>query len=74
MESVGKLKGITRDVLNGEWLMTFSFHDLPPHDDIKGGCTLDVTAKRHMEKRSKNANALLWECLGRIAASLRADK
>lgn len=28
----------------------------------------------HKEKRSLNANALLWKCLGEIAAALRTDK
>ena len=28
----------------------------------------------HREKRSKNANALLWKCLGDIAEALKADK
>jgi hypothetical protein len=28
----------------------------------------------HREKRSRSANALLWACLGEIAAALRTDK
>ena len=30
--------------------------------------------KEHKEKRSDNANKLLWDCLGDIAVALRADK
>lgn len=30
--------------------------------------------KEHHEKRSLNANRLLWECLGEIATVLRCDK
>ena len=30
--------------------------------------------KEHKEKRSNNANKLLWDCLGDIAVALRADK
>jgi hypothetical protein len=32
----------------------------------------DIT--EHKDKRSLNANALLWKCLGEIAAALRTDK
>ena len=30
--------------------------------------------KEYKEKRSLNANALLWKCLGEIASALRSDK
>ena len=30
--------------------------------------------KEHKEKRSLNANALLWKCLGEISEALRTDK
>lgn len=32
----------------------------------------DIT--EHREKRSRDANALLWACLGEIAGALRSDK
>ena len=32
----------------------------------------DVTP--HREKRSRNANALLWACLGELASALKTDK
>ena len=32
----------------------------------------DIT--EHKEKRSLNANALLWKCLGELASALRSDK
>lgn len=35
---------------------------------------LDITVKEHKEKRSNDANAMLWLCLGRIAHSIRANK
>lgn len=34
----------------------------------------DVEIKEHKEKRSLNANALLWECLGKIAKAINQDK
>lgn len=30
--------------------------------------------KEHKERRSLNANALLWKCLGEMASALRTDK
>ena len=74
MEAVGVLKGVARDLVTGNWNLTFETKSLPKLDDISGGDALDITAKKHTEKRSRNANALLWECLGRIASALRADK
>ena len=35
---------------------------------------LDITAQKHRRKRSLNANALLWKCIGDIAAAIGADK
>ena len=37
-------------------------------------CDLDISIDKHREKRSKNANALLWACIGEMAEALRADK
>jgi len=74
MEAQGVLKGVARDLVTGRWMVTFEIHSLPSLDDISGGDTLDISAVRHRNKRSKNANALLWECLGRIASTLRTDK
>jgi hypothetical protein len=36
------------------------------------GKLFDIT--EHREKRSKDANALLWACLGELAGALRSDK
>ena len=35
---------------------------------------LDIKIVKHRKKRSLDANALLWACLGDIASALRADK
>ena len=35
---------------------------------------LDIEIKEHKERRSNDANAMLWLCLGKIANSIRADK
>lgn len=74
MEAQGVLKGVARDLVTGRWMVTFEIHSLPSLDDISGGDIQRISAVRHRNKRSKNANALLWECLGRIASTLRTDK
>lgn len=74
MEMTGTLKGVTKDIMTNRWNITFETSSIPPIDDIKGGDTLEITAKRHRNRRSKNANALLWECLGRMAEALQTDK
>lgn len=41
---------------------------------IKNLGLLDVELKKHCERRSKDANALFWACVGEMAAVLHADK
>lgn len=41
---------------------------------LKAFGILDVDLKKHREKRSKDANALLWACIGEMAAFLHTDK
>ena len=38
------------------------------------GEQVDITADKHRERRSKNANALFWACVGEIAKALDTDK
>lgn len=42
------------------------------HDLI--GSEVDVEVKKHRERRSKNANAMFWACVGDIAKHLDTDK
>lgn len=35
---------------------------------------LNISAKKYKQKRSLDANGLLWHCLGKIAETLRTDK
>ena len=68
----GRLKAVNRDVISGKYSVTFEVDSLPAVDDLNG--ELEIEAKVYRQKRSLNANAMLWECLGRIASVLRADK
>lgn len=76
MKISGKLKSIVLDWQTQEANITFSTADksvLEPLEELKD-CDIDIDVKKHRKRRSLDANALLWKCLGDIAASLRADK
>ena len=62
------------DVTIGKWLLTFETVELPDIFDKTRDKDLNLEIKQHRNHRSKDANALLWECIGRLAMALRADK
>lgn len=62
------------DVTTGKWLLTFETVELPDIFDKTRDKDLNLEIKQHRNHRSKDANALLWECIGRLAIALRADK
>jgi hypothetical protein len=62
------------DVTTGKWLLTFETVELPDIFDKTRDKDLNIEIKQHRNHRSKDANALLWECIGRLAMALRADK
>lgn len=62
------------DVTTGKWLLTFETVELPDIFDKTRDKDLNLEVKQHRNHRSKDANALLWECIGRLAMALRADK
>lgn len=53
--------------------MTFLLDERVGIEDITNK-ELKIRAEAYRERRSKNANALLWHCIGRIAAEVGADK
>lgn len=76
MKIRGKLKSISVDWQTKESNITFATEDksiLESLESMKND-VLDITVVKHREKRSLDANALLWKCLGDIAAALRTDK
>lgn len=73
MEFKGTITNISRS-LEGEYNLTISTKsNISILQELKEE-TLDVEVKKHREKRSLNANALLWACLSKMAAVLRTDK
>ena len=73
----GKFKGVTTDWATGQHNITFSINEksaLAEIEHIQECEKLHIEAKPYRKKRSINANKLLWDCLGKIASVLRADK
>ena len=64
MNATGKIESITKPIMKGGYLVTLHVDCLPEGLD---GKLLDVELKVHRDRRSKDANALLWACIGEIA-------
>jgi len=73
IEEKGQLTDVSRS-FDGKIRLTFDFEDFPKTaiDSLQGDLRINI--KQWKESRSKNANALLWLCIGEIAKRLRADK
>lgn len=77
MEFTGKVKDVSRDWKTGQFNITFTINEpsaVEQIECIKDCEKLNIKAVKHRQKRSLDANATLWLCLGRIATALRADK
>lgn len=66
----GTLEGITKPISKSGYLVTLLIDGLP-----KGleGKNLEIDIKEFRPHRSKDANALLWVCLGEIAKAIKTD-
>ena len=76
MEFTGNLKGIQTDWASGETIISFTVNEkaeLCEVDKLKEK-KLSIKAVQYRDKRSSDANGLLWHCIGEIASVLRADK
>lgn len=75
MKFTGKLFGVSKDFESNKYIISFMMEEgqISFIDEIKDK-TLKITAELFKSKRSKNANALLWECIGQIAKAKRQDK
>ena len=71
METTGKIKSVTKDWETDKLIISIMVDSLPSDLDTLMGCdTLDVTARRHREKRSLNANSYFHVLTGKIAEVL----
>ena len=62
------------DINLRKWIISLECEEPPVDYDKTKDDLLSVQIKKHRQKRSLNANALLWNCLGEIAEALRTDK
>lgn len=75
MKIKAKIKGCARDFVSGRNQLTIEMID-GNINEINAYFDKDLTVeiKQYRKTRSNNANALLWECLGRCADTLGGDK
>ena len=69
METVGRLVNITRDFMTGKLNVTFQLNT-EPVDELNEFAKLDaidIIAKKHLKKRSLDANAYAWVLMTKIA-------
>ena len=62
------------DIATRKWIISFEVEDAPEVFDKTKDKLLNIDIKQFREGRSKDANALLWACIGEIAVALRTDK
>lgn len=77
MECTGKIQNISTDWQTGKFNVTFSLNENSSINEIaklKDCEKVAIKMTKHRNRRSLDANALLWMCLGKIAEVLRADK
>lgn len=77
MECTGKLADITRDWQTGKLRVAFEINEDIANETLNDITTcekLNIKAVKYRKKRSLDANALLWKCLGDIAVALQTDK
>ena len=77
MEWSGKVVNVSKDWQTGQFQITFTVNEASAINEVNNiqSCEkLSIRAVKYREKRSLDANALLWLCLGRIAEALRTDK
>lgn len=72
MEFIGKLIDASRDILSGQFKITFSTAELPELPDKE--TVLRVIAKKNRHKRSLDANAYAWLMISQIGDILHIPK
>lgn len=75
MDFVGELKDITRS-FDGKTVISYEIDGITHEqaDRLASMGKARITLKKHRNRRSLDANALLWACIGQIAEVLQADK
>ena len=76
METTGYLKGITKDWISGDFIITLGVYDKLNQEIVEEiqGCNLDIVIKKKRKKRSLDSNAYLWVLLTKIAEVVDSSK
>lgn len=77
MECTGRIKDISLDWKTNQLNLSLSINEknaIFESEKLKDDDKLSIKIVKYRKKRSLDANALLWHCLGEIAVALRADK
>lgn len=78
MKAIGRYKSVAKNLDTGETVLSFAVSDISTTqlEEIAKEEKLEITAAKWRQHRSKDANALLWACIGDIAKALNppADK
>lgn len=73
MEIEGRIENIARDFLSGKYritILTDNMVFLPEAQELSLMERLTITFNRYVRHRSINANALLWDCIGKISKAM----
>lgn len=68
MTTTGSLRDAQRDIKTGKVIISFTIDTTPEIEALDG--LLDISAKKHREKRSLNANSYFHVLAGKIAEAL----
>ena len=77
MEFTGRLVGVAKDWITGQFHLTFSMNEQEKAefiDEIKNVDKLSVRAVKYRQKRSLDANAYYWQLLSKVAEKLLLTK
>lgn len=77
MECTGRIKDISLDWKTNQINLSLSINErnsISEIEKLKDDEKLSIKIVKYRQKRSLDANALLWSLLGKIATSLQADK
>lgn len=77
MEVTGQIRDISRDWKTGKCNITFSINEnsaLNEVEELIKSDKLDITAKKHREKRSRDSNAYCWVLMQKMAEKSNLDK
>lgn len=76
MQTTGRLTGITVDFVTGKLNVTFQVdtHPVDELNELAAMDSLDITVKKHKQKRSLDANAYFWVLCDRLSEKMNLPK